>query len=64
MSKNDSMKSYVIDRQGHDFRYSVDSRKIESLGFESKIHLKDGLKATINWYTTNLGWWDTQNEVN
>ena len=64
MSKNDSMKSYVIDRQGHDFRYSVDSRKIESLGFERKIDLKDGLKATINWYTTNPGWWDTQSEVN
>lgn len=64
MSKNDSMKSYVIDRQGHDFRYSVDSRKIESLGFERKINLKDGLKATINWYTTNPGWWDTQSEVN
>jgi len=63
MGLSDSMKSYVPDRQGHDFRYSVDSRKIESLGFERKIHFKDGLTATIDWYTTNHGWWDTESEV-
>jgi len=63
MGLSDSMKSYVPDRQGHDFRYSVDSRKIESLGFERKIHFKDGLNATIDWYTANPGWWETQSEV-
>jgi len=62
MGLSDSMKSYVPDRQGHDFRYSVDSRKIESLGFEGKIHFKDGLKATIDWYITNPGWWDKESE--
>jgi dTDP-glucose 4,6-dehydratase len=63
MGLSDSMKSYVPDRQGHDFRYSVDSRKIESLGFARNIHFKDGLNATIDWYTTNPGWWDTQSEA-
>jgi dTDP-glucose 4,6-dehydratase len=57
------MKSYVSDRHGHDFRYSVDSRKIQSLGFQNKIDFKDGLKATVDWYCTNLGWWNTQSEV-
>ena len=61
---NDDMKSYVTDRQGHDFRYSVDSQKIESLGFKRIINFKDGLTKTINWYTANAGWWDTQSEVN
>jgi dTDP-glucose 4,6-dehydratase len=61
---NEDMKSYVADRQGHDFRYSVDSRKIESLGFERKIDFKVGLKATIDWYSTNSGWWNEQSEVN
>jgi dTDP-glucose 4,6-dehydratase len=57
------MKSYVIDRKGHDFRYSVDSRKIESLDFEQLIDFSVGLSETINWYSTNSGWWDTQSEV-
>ena len=59
MGLDESMKSYVTDRQGHDFRYSVDSRKIESFGFKRKIDFKDGLKATIDWYTINSGWWNT-----
>lgn len=63
MGLNDNMKSYVADRQGHDFRYSVDSRKVEALGFERKVDFKDGLKATIDWYSNNPGWWDRQSEV-
>ena len=63
MGFGEDMKSYVTDRQGHDFRYSVDSRKIESLGFERKVDFNDGLKETTDWYTTNACWWDTQSEV-
>jgi dTDP-glucose 4,6-dehydratase len=63
MGLSDNMKSYVPDRQGHDFRYSVDSRKIESIGFERKTNFNDGLKATIDWYTNNPGWWDLQREM-
>jgi dTDP-glucose 4,6-dehydratase len=59
----ESMKSYVTDRKGHDFRYSVDSGKIESLGFERNINFDDGLQATIDWYSTNPGWWNTQSET-
>ena len=62
MGLNETVKSYVADRQGHDFRYSVDSRKLKSLGFEKKVGFNDGLKATIDWYTTNAFWWDTQSE--
>jgi dTDP-glucose 4,6-dehydratase len=62
MGLNDSMKSFVTDRQGHDFRYSVGSGKIESLGFKRNINFNDGLQATINWYSTNPGWWNTQSE--
>jgi dTDP-glucose 4,6-dehydratase len=62
MGLHEDMKSYVADRQGHDFRYSVDSRKIESLGFERTVNFNDGLRATIDWYTANSGWWDMQSE--
>ena len=60
MGLNESMKSYVTDRQGHDFRYSVDSRKVETLGFERKFDFNVGLKATIDWYTTNSDWWNKE----
>ena len=57
MELDENMKSYVTDRQGHDFRYSLNSRKIETLGFERLVNFKDGLRETINWYTANPGWW-------
>ena len=62
MGLNEKMKSYVADRQGHDFRYSVDSSKIESLGFKRLIDFKDGLRETMDWYAANPRWWDTQSE--
>ncbi len=64
MGSNVEMKSYVSDRKGHDLRYSVDSRKIESLGFERKIQFNDGLAATIDWYSTNESWWNPQSGMN
>ena len=60
---DDDMKSYVKDRQGHDFRYSVDSLKIESLGYKRVVDFKDGLRETVDWYTSNSSWWDPQSEV-
>ena len=55
--KND-MKSYVSDRKGHDFRYSVDSSKISHLGFQVRIALAQGLRDTIDWYKNEIGWWE------
>jgi dTDP-glucose 4,6-dehydratase len=63
MGLEENMMSYVTDRQGHDFRYSVESRKIESLGFERKIDFVNGLKETVDWYCNNPGWWSTEREV-
>jgi dTDP-glucose 4,6-dehydratase len=60
MGLNEYMKSYIADRKGHDFRYSVDSRKIETLGFERMINFNVGLRATIDWYAVNSDWWETQ----
>lgn len=58
MDLNESMKSNVTDRQGHDFRYSVDSHKLKKLGFELSIPFKAGLKDTVGWYLSNSAWWD------
>lgn len=63
MGMHQNMKSYITDRKGHDFRYSINSNKIEKLGFEPLIQFNEGLHETISWYTTNPGWWNTQSKV-
>ncbi len=57
MNFDKKMKSFVKDRLGHDFRYSVNSSKIEELGFRNKVLLDRGLQDTIKWYESNLDWW-------
>ena len=51
--------TFVKDRPGHDFRYAIDSSKIEKeLNFFPKESLETGLKKTINWYINNMDWID------
>ena len=59
MGLSEGSKSYVTDRKGHDFRYSVNSAKIRTLGFEKSIVFKEGLRDTIEWYLKNPSWWDS-----
>jgi dTDP-glucose 4,6-dehydratase len=55
--KPESLLSYVADRPGHDRRYALNSRKIESeLGWKPKISLEDGVRQTIEWYKANSKW--------
>jgi len=49
--------AFVEDRPGHDFRYAIDSHKIESeLNFFPKENINSGLEKTINWYLDNKKW--------
>lgn len=49
---------YVVDRLGHDIRYSVDISKIEKeLGYRPGILFSDGLSSTIEFYKQNESWW-------
>jgi dTDP-glucose 4,6-dehydratase len=57
MGFDEKCKSYIEDRKGHDFRYSVNSSKIELLGHCNTVFLDSGLRETINWYKANLSWW-------
>ena len=48
---------YVPDRPGHDFRYSINSEKIQTkINWKPKYSLKQGLENTINWYIDNKDW--------
>lgn len=49
---------FVADRPGHDLRYAIDPRRIETdLGVRPEITLRDGLRQTIEWYLQNESWW-------
>ena len=50
----DEYISYIPDRKFNDKRYYISDEKIKTLGWEKKITLDEGLKATIEWYKSNL----------
>jgi dTDP-glucose 4,6-dehydratase len=59
VGKDESLLSFVQDRPGHDRRYALNSKKIETeLGWAPGISLEDGLCETIEWYTKNRKWLD------
>jgi dTDP-glucose 4,6-dehydratase len=48
---------YVADRPGHDRRYAIDARKIESeLGWKAEESFESGLRKTVRWYLDHAGW--------
>ena len=50
--------THVRDRLGHDRRYAIDYKKAErELGYAPGRDLATGLKATLEWYLSNTGWW-------
>ena len=55
----------VSDRPGHDMRYAIDSTKLrDELGWEPRYEsFRDGLAATIEWYTANEAWWRPQKDA-
>ncbi len=45
---------FVKDRPGHDFRYSLNSKKIHrKLKWKTRTSLKKGLSLTVDWYLNN-----------
>lgn len=57
LGKNRDLLNFVEDRPGHDFRYSLDSSKIRSLGWSPTHSFDEALNATIEWYLQNEWWW-------
>ena len=46
---------YVTDRPGHDFRYAIDSNKIQKeLKWSPLINLNKGISETIDWHVNNI----------
>ena len=52
-----TLREFVRDRPGHDKRYAMDIRNLESaLGWKPKETFETGIRKTVKWYLTNMGW--------
>jgi dTDP-glucose 4,6-dehydratase len=57
LGKPESLMQYVKDRPGHDRRYALDSSKIQrELGWQPQVLFEDGIRRTIDWYSSNPSW--------
>lgn len=58
MGQGEGQIEHVVDRLGHDFRYSLDITKIQKeLGYRPLVAFEDGIEQTIEWYQSNQSWW-------
>lgn len=56
---SEKLITYVTDRLGHDMRYAIDSRKLQSeLGWEPSLQFEEGIEKTVRWYLDNQEWMD------
>lgn len=44
---------FIKDRPGHDFRYSVDCKKLAQLGWEPQYPFEESLRKSVQWYIEN-----------
>ncbi len=56
---SEKLITFVKDRAGHDFRYAIDSSKIQKeLGWKPTVNFEEGLEKTVDWYLQNQQWID------
>jgi len=54
MDKSEDLIEFVEDRPGHDFRYSLNSKKIsDELGWKRNTKFDEGIRKTVQWYLDN-----------
>ena len=57
--QSEKLITYVTDRAGHDLRYAIDSRKLQSeLGWEPSLQFEEGIEKTVKWYLDHQDWMD------
>ena len=57
LGKPESLINYVKDRPGHDLRYAIDPKKIETeLGWKPEFNFDKGIVETIKWNLNNKEW--------
>jgi len=58
LGKPDDLIVHVRDREGHDFRYAIDSAKLRALGWEPTYGAEEAVRSTVRWYAENRSWWE------
>ena len=53
-----SLVRHVEDRPGHDRRYTLDTSKLQALGWAPRREWEDAVRSTIDWYRDNRDWWE------
>jgi dTDP-glucose 4,6-dehydratase len=57
LNKSEKLLTFIKDRPGHDFRYSIDTTKVQKeIGWQQKTSFQEGIKKTVNWYIKNFDW--------
>jgi len=57
LGKPRTLIRHVADRAGHDFRYAIDTTRVEhELGWKPQMDFETGLRSTIDWYLANKDW--------
>jgi dTDP-glucose 4,6-dehydratase len=57
MDKSEDLIEFIVDRPGHDFRYSLNSNRIrKNLSWKPTYRLEEGLRQTVEWYQKNREW--------
>ncbi|MDP6100105.1 MAG: dTDP-glucose 4,6-dehydratase [Dehalococcoidia bacterium] len=58
MGKPRSLVQFVSDRPGHDWRYALDTIKLNrEIGWQPVYSLNAHLERTVRWYMDNEEWW-------
>ena len=55
--EQESMLSFVRDRNFNDLRYFINSSKLENLGWKEEVSWEEGLMKTILWYKDHKDHW-------
>lgn len=59
IKKYSDLITYVTDRPGHDFRYAIDSSKInKNLQWFPEEDFDSGIYKTVSWYLDNKEWYE------
>lgn len=56
--KTSDLMKFVIDRKGHDRRYSLDCTRLSKLGWHPQYDFERALIETVDWYRSHRWWWE------
>jgi dTDP-glucose 4,6-dehydratase len=63
VGKPESLITFVKDRLGHDFRYSLNFDKSEKeLNWKADVMFEEGMERTVKWYLDNVKWMEEKLE--